>query len=605
MYSINIPNRVTSIGEYAFYDCANLVEVHSQVETPFEIAENVFSKSDGSFTTATLYVPVGTSEAYRDSNYWSKFTNIEEETYVITYPVWVGETQVTEANKDDILGDGNVEYDPKTSTLTFASATPTINGMHNSAKIYADGISLTIDAPKGLFIENFVYGIYMSGANSELTVNGDLTFKTSQNPIYSSSRININGNLTAAEGNTGINAKYIAVNGNVNMKLSTYCINASEIVLNGTKHELSASSPCLDGTNITVTGDLTATSNNTPAISAKGDVTLVSGTWTLDGGNTRAIEWGNDANLNIPSTYAIIAPENAQIKSAGSGYNARKTVADAEGNEATHVVIGDPSAFDPCSNGHDFDANGECTRCHLKQGVTLVLYDDKTNTNNPAYIDAGSTPQTVELLGRTLKGGHWNTLCLPFAMSAEQIADSPLKNAFIRELVDYTNDGSTLTLTFSNVTEMYAGMAYIVWFEGDDIVNPVFKDVTISLKHGIHRVEHSSDDYVLFTGSPDPELLQGGDRTRLFLQNDNFYYPTADVTVGACRGTLQFSKEVPASARIVIDFGEDGGATLVNSERVNSEQLADEWYTLDGRKLSKRPTKKGVYINRGKKTIVK
>ena len=180
--SVVIPSSVTSIGEYAFYDCANLVEVHSQVETPFEIAENVFSKSDGSFTTATLYVPVGTSEAYRDSNYWSKFTNIEEETYVITYPVWVGETQVTEANKDDVLGDGNVEYDPKTSTLTFASATPAINGMYNAAKIYADGINLTIDAPKGLFIENFVYGIYMSGANSELTVMATSRLKRHRTP---------------------------------------------------------------------------------------------------------------------------------------------------------------------------------------------------------------------------------------------------------------------------------------------------------------------------------------------------------------------------------------------------------------------------------------
>ena len=339
--SVVIPSSVTSIDDAAFWGCTALKEIHSLIETPFTTGHIVFS--DDTYTNATLYVPIGTKSAYQAKILWSAFRNIVEEDYVVTYPVWVGDTQVTDANKDNVLGDGTVTYEPgnDTGTLTFSSSTPTINGMYNAAKIYADGINLTIDAPKGLFIENFVYGIYMSGANSELTVNGDLTFKTSQNPIYSSSRININGNLTAAEGYTGINASYIAVNGNVNMKLSTYCINASEIVLNGTKHELSASNPCLDGINITVTGDLTATSNNTPAINAKGDVTLVSGTWTLDGGNIRAIELGSNANLNIPSTYAIIEPEEALIKSFNSGNNAYKTIVDADSNEATHVVIGE------------------------------------------------------------------------------------------------------------------------------------------------------------------------------------------------------------------------------------------------------------------------
>ena len=31
----------------------------------------------------------------------------------------------------------------------------------------------------------------------------------------------------------------------------------------------------------------------------------------------------------------------------------------------------------------------------------------------------------------------------------------------------------------------------------------------------------------------------------------------------------------------------------------------DGWYTLDGRKLNARPTQKGIYINKGKKIVVK
>ena len=569
--SVVIPSSVTSIDDAAFWGCTALKEIHSLIETPFTTGHNVFS--DDTYTNATLYVPIGTKSAYQAKILWYAFRNIVEEDYVVTYPVWVGETQVTDANKDNVLGDGTVTYEPGngTGTLTFASATPAINGMYNAAKIYADGINLTIDAPKGLFIENFVYGIYMSGANSELTVNGDLTFKTSQNPIYSSSRININGNLTAAEGYTGINASYIAVNGNVNMKLSTYCINASEIVLNGTKHELSASSPCLSGTNITVTGDLTATSNNTPAINAKGDVTLVSGTWTLDGGNTRAIEWGSNANLNIPSTYAIIEPENAQIKSAGSGYNARKTVADAEGNEATHVVIG------------------------------MMLDEEDAEAKNLNILAAQRGKEASFILKRTLKTGGWNTLASPVTFSDfTSVFGEGVK---VKQLKDATLTDGVLNLKFEDATTIEAFTPYLVKVAADVDLSqktitgivcdePVIKE-TAALKFiptmGLPQNSHTDDPKsVLFIGA-----------------GSKLYY--ADALPLDIKGfRAYFVLNEPDAVRSVrMDFG-DGATSL---REIRNEELemrnADEWYSVDGRKLSGRPTAKGVYINNGKKTIVK
>ena len=33
--------------------------------------------------------------------------------------------------------------------------------------------------------------------------------------------------------------------------------------------------------------------------------------------------------------------------------------------------------------------------------------------------------------------------------------------------------------------------------------------------------------------------------------------------------------------------------------------MTNTWYTLDGRKLSKKPTASGVYINNGRKTVIK
>lgn len=88
-------------------------------------------------------------------------------------------------------------------------------------------------------------------------------------------------------------------------------------------------------------------------------------------------------------------------------------------------------------------------------------------------------------------------------------------------------------------------------------------------------------------------------------------YPEGSIFESNYRAVLPFQAYVehkgsnPAPPYFIVgDMGGDTtgiDATLVNSERVNSEA----WYTLDGRKLQGKPTQKGVYITNGKKVIIK
>ena len=64
------------------------------------------------------------------------------------------------------------------------------------------------------------------------------------------------------------------------------------------------------------------------------------------------------------------------------------------------------------------------------------------------------------------RDGYFVTLCLPFNMSSEQIAASPLADAEIKEFTNAEVVGGSLELTFSPVTEIEAGKPYFVKFDG-------------------------------------------------------------------------------------------------------------------------------------------
>ena len=59
------------------------------------------------------------------------------------------------------------------------------------------------------------------------------------------------------------------------------------------------------------------------------------------------------------------------------------------------------------------------------------------------------------------------------------------------------------------------------------------------------------------------------------------------------------------AARRVIPIFEDGESTGIIDLPVSADLADDVWYTLDGRRLLAKPTEKGVYINDGKKVIVR
>jgi hypothetical protein len=271
----------------------------------------------------------------------------------------------------------------------------------------------------------------------------------------------------------------------------------------------------------------------------------------------------------------------------------------------------------------------------LNEG-SLDLYDNQDNST----IIANNKNKSfyVTLQGRTLyKDDSWNTLCLPFNVTDGNTGDgltfsgTPFQGATVMELdientydnhqTGFDTENGILYLYFKTTETIVAGKPYLIkWTTSDNaFVNPVFNSlssVTIS------STEPTTVNFTggTFSGSYAPVTLTGNDASNLYLGADNnLYYPSADVTINSFRAyfhvDLSDGNGSQATVRaFVLNFGDEettGVPPLTispegeKSEAFPREGLDGVFYTLDGRRLNGKPIAKGVYINNGKKIVVK
>jgi hypothetical protein len=173
----------------------------------------------------------------------------------------------------------------------------------------------------------------------------------------------------------------------------------------------------------------------------------------------------------------------------------------------------------------------------------------------------------------------------------------------VKQLKDATLTDGVLNLTFEDATTIEGFTPYLVKVAAEVDLS---KKVITGIVCDEPVIKETADlKFIPTMGTPHYQYTDDPKSVLFIGAGSKLYY--ADAMPLDIKGfRAYFVLNEPDAVRSVrMDFGDDGGATLMNSVGVNSEQLADEWYSVDGRKLSGRPTAKGVYINNGKKTIVK
>ena len=249
-------------------------------------------------------------------------------------------------------------------------------------------------------------------------------------------------------------------------------------------------------------------------------------------------------------------------------------------------------------------------------GKTLRPYDCRLSlsdaaSNSTAIDNANGLVYNVTLSGRTLyKDGKWNTLCLPFdvTVGSGQMEDATAMT-FDGETSGFVASTGVLTLNFVGVDEgrtITAGTPFIVKWTGTDVTNPVFSGVTVSSTTA--GSVPSSDGKVQFVGTYSQKDIYSDAHDNLYLGAANtLYWPSTEgFTLGACRAYFHVDSEVQSKVRaFVLNFDEDEATGILSTtDDTDFTDSDDAWYDLSGRKLSGKPSQRGVYIRGGRKVAI-
>ena len=159
--------------------------------------------------------------------------------------------------------------------------------------------------------------------------------------------------------------------------------------------------------------------------------------------------------------------------------------ADTDGAKFALGLSSVPSSYDIGAEGTTYGestytgitayANGLKYNSKYYLPITPVVFSLADNDDNStALSNNDGKAANVTLDGRTLySDGDWNTLTLPFSLTAEEIAASPLADFTIKTLdgtLSSLDGEGKLTLTFEDASTIEAGKPYIVKSKADLVI---------------------------------------------------------------------------------------------------------------------------------------
>ena len=177
------------------------------------------------------------------------------------------------------------------------------------------------------------------------------------------------------------------------------------------------------------------------------------------------------------------------------------------------------------------DTNIKALKTNLQMSEYTLDAEKQFNSwDNPDYFlgDAMGKIGDVQVANRTFKAGQWNTICLPFTLSKEDLQAKFGSDVQLLAYTSVTDDG---TMNFSPApgTRLMAGIPYLIKFSGSDVVNPKFTAVAISSKKGA-TVSYDTNPNYKFTGIYFKTAIANDGTVLLLSATDEAFLPNSSAT---------------------------------------------------------------------------
>ena len=357
----------------------------------------------------------------------------------------------------------------------------------------------------------------------------------------------------------------------------------------------SHASTALYSSNVTINGGIVNVEAFDDAIYASSNFCYNGGILNVFGWNWNDIKTDN-GNYNFswsnPSD-SIVFVRNGLYVEDGFTATFNKLFTDAEGNYYIGTLTGDEI---------DVLAGKTLRPC---TAVTLADTDfqlsEKLSELDGATLDVTLSARTIDT--------EWNTLALPFDVSADTLAAVFGDGVKLYELTGSSLDENVLGLNFTSATSIEAGKPYFI-AASSNVVNPVFKGVTIKASDSIP----ATTSYVDFIPTLGVSEIQGDRITDVLVLggNNTLYNPASlPAKMKAFRGYFRVHDYSPVAEamqfRMTFDDATEDDVTGIIDVQVKNEELrnksCDAVYNLMGVRV--KSTDKGLFIVKGKKVIVK
>lgn len=221
-----------------------------------------------------------------------------------------------------------------------------------------------------------------------------------------------------------------------------------------------------------------------------------------------------------------------------------------------------------------------------------------SNTLDEVTVNSFNAQNDVDVqLKRSLTPAQWNTFCVPFAISADVIAEKFGAGTLVYTFGSMNGN----VMNFKASTTIEAGKPYIVK-PANTVVNPTFTGVNIVASA---PVKSGADGFFMQgTYGAKTDLLDDG--TNLFLgEGDKFYKPAKGST--KMKGMRAYFIVPQGTNLAALRANIDGATTAIDELTAVVEQPTDNRiYNLQGQFVGTSfEGLHGVYVQNGKKVLVK